>query len=71
MTCDDGIVYGALLNKKAKAAIARYIAWVESHTDGVFESEEDLLERKQFVQSHIDTVKKALERAKRISVYAA
>jgi hypothetical protein len=60
-----------LSGKRARAAIARYIAWIESHTDGVFESEEDLLERKQLVQSHIDTVKKALERAKRIAVYAA
>jgi len=71
LTSDDGVIHESLSGKKAKAAVARYITWVGSLADDVFESEEDMLERKQFVRDHINTVKRVLKKAKRVSVYAA
>jgi hypothetical protein len=69
MTTDDGVVHDRLRGKKAKAAIARYIAWVEGHKDGVFESAEDADENRQVVDDHINAIKSRLEKAKQVVVY--
>jgi len=68
---DDGEFNWELSGKKAKAAIARYLAWVESYADGVFESEEAARGRRQLVKDHINAVKTVIENAKHVFVYAA
>jgi hypothetical protein len=69
MTTDDGVVNDRLHGANAKAAIARYIAWVESHKDGVFESAEAAGARRQIVNDHINAIRQRIEKAKRVVVY--
>jgi hypothetical protein len=71
MTTDDAELEFDLTGKKAKAAIARYFQWVESHKDGVFESSEAADLMRNIVKEHINMVKNVIAKAKRVYVYAS
>jgi hypothetical protein len=65
MTTDESEVKYSLTGKKAKAAISRYLEWINSH-DGVFQS--DL---REMVNEHVRMVRRAITKAKRVYVYAS
>jgi hypothetical protein len=70
MTTDNGVFEYELTGKQAKAAIARYFEWVSSHADGVFQSSEEADSMRSIVKEHINAVRHAIMKAKRVVVYA-
>jgi hypothetical protein len=57
---DDGVLYGVLTGKKARAAIARYVEWVKSYEET----------HKKIVKAHLEELQDALAQARRVKVYA-
>jgi hypothetical protein len=60
MTDSDGVHY-ELEGEKALGAVNRYIQWVQSSTDGVWDSSEELNAAKLSAKWHIEEVERAIK----------
>jgi len=63
MIGDDSVIHYDLSGSRARAAIARYIEWVKGQLDDVFEDEEEYERLRRAVETHVEELEEALEKA--------
>jgi hypothetical protein len=68
---DNGEFNWELTGNKARAAIARYIAWARSRSDGVYKNRKDADDKRRLVKEHTDRIEATISKARQIKVYAS
>lgn len=73
MVTDDGqigsLYNGKLSGKKAIAAVRRYIAWVYSQANGVYESSETAHSIRCEIKKHSEDIIRKIEKSKTVEVW--